>query len=111
MKRIGGNVTASFLSLAVRRNAIGEMECSYSKIAEHRGFLDYASGGAAYRDYDAKTSETTHIFLCDAFDIDRSRVSRIMIGERSFDVVSFDEPMELGYHFEIELKETRQDGG
>lgn len=111
MKRIGGNVRASFLALSVKRNAIGEMERSYTKVAEHIGFLDYASGGSSYRTYETKTSETTHVFICDAFDIDRTKVSRLEIGERYFDVLSFDEPMGLGYHFEIELKETRQDGG
>ena len=111
MKRIGGNVTASFLSLSVKRNSIGEMERSYMEMAEHIGFLDYASGGSSYRAYDTKTSETTHVFVCDAFSIEREKVSRLEIDGRSFDVVAFDEPMGLGYHFEIELKETRQNGG
>ena len=111
MKRIGGNVTASFLALSVKRNSIGEIERNYTGMAEHIGFLDYSAGGSSYRTYDAKTSETTHIFICDAFAIDHTKVSRLEIDGRSFDVVTFDEPMGLGYHFEIELKETRQDGG
>ena len=111
MKSIGGNVMASFLRLKVTRNRIGEMERSYEKIAEHIGFLDYSSGSSSYRTFSTKTEESTHVFLCDRFDVDRSQVTRLMIGETYYDVLSFDEPMGLGYHFEIYLKETVQNGG
>ena len=110
MKRIGGNVTADFQGLKIRRNSIGEMTSEYESLGEHKGFLDYASGSSAYKNYNVKTEETSHVFICDAFDINLRDVSRLIIDGRTFDVLYSDNPMELGYHFEIFLKELVQDG-
>lgn len=110
MRRIGGNIVADFQTLAVVRNELGEEVKGWETIATKRGFLDLSNSNANHQYANAKTIESTHVFICDRFDIDTSSVSRLVIGGRTFDVTYFDEPMALGYHFEIFLKETEQHG-
>ena len=110
MKKIGGNVIAEFQAMTVSKNEIGEDVESLNTVAKHKGFLDLSSGNSSYEKYKTKMDEATHVFICDAFDIDRSKVTRLLIKESAYDVVYFDEPMELGYHFEIFLKRIEQYG-
>ena len=112
MKKIGGNVIAEFQAMTVFKNEIGEDVESLNTVAKHRGFLDLSSGNSSYEKYKTKMEEATHIFICDTFDIDRSKVTRLSIKESAYDVVYFDEPMEFGfgYHFEIFLKRVEQYG-
>lgn len=110
MKKIGGNVVAEFQKLVVSRNKIGEEVKAWQTVATHKGFLDLSSGTSSYLGQNAKTVDSTHVFICDVFDIDVKSVSRMVIGKRTFDVTYFDEPMELGYHYEVFLKETEQYG-
>lgn len=110
MKRVGGNITAEFQMLSVSRNEIGENVKGWKTIASHKGWLDMMSGSSSYRSFNAKTEESTHVFICDRFSIDKASIVRLVIDGRNYDVTYFDEPMGLGYHFEIFLKETEQNG-
>lgn len=110
MKKIGGNTIAHFKGLSTEKNELGEMINEYGTIATHIGFLDYASGTSNYSSFNSKTEESTHIFICDYFDLNLRDVSRIVVGERSFDVLFSDNPMGLNYQFEFYLKEIVQDG-
>ena len=110
MKRIRGNVTADFQGLVIARNEIGEEVKGWQTIASHKGFLDLSSGTSGYLGQNAKTVEATHVFLCNVFAIDKTAVSRLVVAGRSYDVLYFDEPMGMGEHFEIYLKEKAQNG-
>lgn len=103
-------MTAVFQKVVTSKNSIGEMERSFATVATRKGFLDLSSGSSSYTSYSAKTEESTHVFICDWFDIDRNSVTRLLIGERVFDVLYLDEPMGKGYHFEVYLKEVIQHG-
>ena len=116
MKSIGGNVTASFMALEVTTNSIGEDAQDWYQIATHKGFLDYAKGeesypsAKVYKSYKHKSVASTHIFICDVFDIEKSLIERLVIDSVPYDVLYFDEPMGLGdgYHFEIYLRRLDQ---
>lgn len=116
MKKIGGNVTARFMALEVTKNTIGEDTQDWYQIAEHNGFLDYAKGeesypsAKVYNSYKHKSVATTHIFITDRFEIDKSLIERLVIDDTPYDVLYFDEPMGLGdgYHFEIYLRRLDQ---
>ena len=116
MKSIGGNVTASFMAIETTVNSIGEQEQDYYQVAEKEGFLDYAKGeesypsAKVYKSYKHKSVATTYIFICDAFDIDKSLIERLVIDSVPYDVLYFDEPMALGegYHYEIFLRRLDQ---
>lgn len=110
MRKIGGNIVAEFQAMENIRNEIGEDVCSYVTVAEHKGFLDLMSGNSTYNSYKTKMEEATHVFICDRFDIERNKITKLKIDESAYDVVYFDEPMELGYHFEIFLKRIEQYG-
>ncbi len=110
MKKIGGNIQAEFQGFVITKNEIGEDIKKWQTIAKHKGWLDLSNGNSRYGDFNAKTEEATHVFVCDAFEIDKTKVGRLLIKGRFFDVSYFDEPMELSYHFEIYLKEIIQNG-
>ena len=108
MKKVGGNINAEFQSFSTIRNEIGEEIQQWATVAQHKGWLDLSSGNSSYKSFNAKTEEATHVFVCDRFDIDKVSIGRLVIKGKTFDVTYFDEPMELGYHFEIFLKELNQ---
>lgn len=110
MKKIKGNVMADFQGLVIARNEIGEEVKGWKTISSHKGFLDLSSGSSSYLGQNAKTVEATHVFICDAFQIDRAAVSRLVIKGRDYDVLYFDEPMGMDEHFEVYLKEKAQNG-
>lgn len=63
---IGGNTTATVqLNKADGRNAVGERVTQWLNAAQLRGWLDFSSGEAKYKNYSTKTEESSHIFICD----------------------------------------------
>ena len=108
MKKIKGNVMADFQCVLTVTNSIGEEVESWETVTSKRGWLDLSSGSSNYVSQNARTVEATHVFLCDRFDIDMASVKRLVVKGRSYDVTYFDEPMGMGEHFEIYLKETSQ---
>lgn len=108
MKKVKGNVMADFQGLVIERNEIGEEVKGWKTISSHKGFLDLSSGSSNYLGQNAKTVEATHVFICDAFQIDKTAVSRLVVGGKSYDVLYFDEPMGMMEHFEVYLKEKAQ---
>ena len=68
------------------------------------GWLDLISGDSQYT-YGAKLGQATHIFICDYTDIDRNTEDkRLVIGDKIYDVLWIDNPMELNQHLEIYLR-------
>ena len=71
------------------------------------GFLDYSGGDSKRQSYDTKLQESTHVFICDYEVLDsriKSANSRIVINNKIYDVLVYDNPMELNHHWEIFLK-------
>lgn len=108
MKLIGGNVVANLQQkTATTKNAIGEIVPSWQTVQTLKGFLDYQSGDSRRATYDAKIQESTHIFICDYVPISVSAEnSRMVINQKTYDVLLIDNPMELNEHLEIYLKFT-----
>ncbi len=108
MKKIKGNVIAQFQIYGIVKNDIGEEVKQWVTIASKKGFLDLSNGNSSYGKYNAKTVEATHIFICDPFDVDMKSVNRLLIGSDIYDVTYFDNPMGMGFHYEVYLKEISQ---
>jgi hypothetical protein len=115
MKRIGGNVIAKLEYRSVIKNEIGEDVDVWQHGMDMRGFLDLMSGDSKYTTYNAKTQESTHIFITDFLQLGVERVaeiSRMVIDGNNYDVMLIDNPMGMGKgsHFEIYLKYTGGQG-
>lgn len=102
---IGGNTEAVLQQkTAAGVNSIGERIQEWADVTTLRGFLDLSGGEAKYT-YDAKLQESTHVFLCDYAEIDRTADDkRFLVNGLMYDVLLIDDPMELHQHLEIYLK-------
>lgn len=102
---IGGNIEAVLQQKnGVTYNSIGEAIHEWSDVQVLKGWLDLQSGEARYT-YNAKLQESTHMFICDYVDVDRTAEDkRLMVNGVVYDVILIDDPMELHQHLEIYLK-------
>lgn len=106
---IGGNITAEIQQHKSERNEIGENVKIWGTVQTVRGFLDLSGGDSKYTLYDAKTQESTHVFICDYIPLAEgvtAENSRMLINGKSYDIMLIDNPMELCEHLEIYLKFT-----
>ena len=105
---IGGNVDAIIQIETSSKNAFGEVEKTYEDLTTVRGFLDYASGDGSYKsNFKGELEETTHIFICDYDNVASKATptqSRMVVDDKTYDVLSIDNPMGLNEHLEIMLK-------
>lgn len=104
---IGGNIDADVMVKTTMKNEIGENVPTWGRAITLHGFLDYQSGDSKYSTYSAKIQESTHVFICDYVKLPecvKSENSRLVIGDKNFDVMLIDDPMELHRHLEIYLK-------
>lgn len=104
---IGGNIEAIIqVKESSEKNAIGERIWGWRNAVEIKGFLDLMSGNASYTSYNAKISESTHLFICDYQDLSTVDVenSRMVISNQVYDITWIDDPMGLHKHLEIFLK-------
>ena len=104
---IGGNATAILQTMETKSNAIGEMETTWRKSRELKGYLDLMSGDSRYQTYDAKIQESTHVFVCDYVPLGAeigARNARLVVDGRRYDVMLIDDPMGLHRQLEIYLK-------
>lgn len=105
MENIGGNVTALLKQRTSTKSAIGTGAITYETIDTLDGFLDLSSGNARYTTYNAKITESTHVFICDYKELAvNEETARMTINGRDYDVTYIDNPMGLNYHLEIFLK-------
>ena len=105
---IGGNVEAIIQVETSSKNAFGEVEKTYENLTTIKGFLDYASGDGSYKsNFKGELEETTHIFICD-YDSATANAKptqcKMIINDKTYDVLSIDNPMGLNEHLEIMLK-------
>lgn len=106
---VEGNTVAELQIKSTTKNEIGENIKSWETIHPIKGWLDLSSGDSKYTTYNAKIQESTHIFLCDYFEMDEKvkvENSRMVINDKRYDVMLIDDPMELHQHYEIYLKFT-----
>lgn len=106
---IGGNIKATIQTYTTERNAIGEMIKTWKDRKTLTGWLDLAGGSSNYVTYAAKVQESSHVFLCDYAELPsdiKAENSRMVIGNKTYDIMLIDNPMELCQQFEIFLKYT-----
>lgn len=107
---IGGNTSIQIQTRTTSKNSIGEHIDAWETVQIVHGFIDMASGDSNYQNYDAKIIESTHIFICDYVELDKSisaENSRVIDDAgKVYDVTYIDDPMNLHKHLEIFLKFT-----
>lgn len=103
---IGGNITATLQMKTVTKNSFGEKVSNWNDVKTVKGYLDYTGGDGSYNNtYKGELVQTTHIFMCDYFKINLSpAMCRFIIDEKVYDILMFDDVMELHKHLEIYLK-------
>lgn len=105
MKKVGSNLQAQLQTKTIEKNTIGEGTQKWTTVQTLKGWLDYMAGSADYINYNAKTEETTHVFICDYTPITYTEEqARLLINGKPYDIEKIDDPMELHYHLEIYLK-------
>lgn len=104
MRSIPKRQAATLQIRTVTANTIGEHVEAWQDVQTLRGILDMSSGSANYTSFNAKTMESTHIFLCDYTPIEYSATeSRLIINGGVYDIAMLDDPCGLHDHWEIYL--------
>ena len=109
MGKIGGNTTALIQTKDnAAKNAIGESLPAWKDTKELHGWLDYQAGDSKHTNFNAKIQESTHVFVADYFDYRgmnlRPENSRMNIFGELYEILLYDDPMELHQQVEIYLK-------
>lgn len=113
--KIGGNIAATIQLKTVIQNELGEDVKSWSAaVPSLVGWLDLSSGDSPSINYNAKIQESTHVFVCDYFPLIYSNNgktteltpenSRMLVNGKIYDVMLYDNPMQLNQQLEIYLK-------
>ena len=105
---IGGNITAELQQKTSKKNSIGENVPEWNTVQRITGFLDLQAGDSKYTNFSAKIQESTHVFVADYVDLSGydEESCRMIVGGKVYDVMLFDDPMDLHKHIEIYLKYT-----
>lgn len=111
---IGGNITATIQMKTTTKNEFGERVTSWKDIKTVKGWLDLSNGTSDYLNYNAKTQDSTHIFICDVFKVMDPEIgqaidvtkdnARMLVNGNPYAILLIDNPMELNQQFEIYLK-------
>lgn len=118
MGKIGGNINAVIQMKKTNENKIGEPEKKYVDVlSPFTGWLDMSGGDSKHVSYNAKIQESTHIFICDYFELKHKvegepdikitpENSRMVVDGDIYEVMLYDDPMGMHEHLEIYLKYT-----
>lgn len=137
--KIGGNTVGVIQVKKTQKNKYGERVPTWMDAFKVKGWLDLSNGTSDYLNYNAKTQDSTHIFLCDyrnfaAFgkqwhwnpfsfrdgvilDTDGNEIpvteenTRMVINGKTYAVQLIDDPMGMHQHYEIYLKYMDMEGG
>ena len=105
MKRIGGNTNLILKIKSQTENEIGEKVTTWGDYKTINGYLDFMSETTGRTNYNSKIVESTHVFICDYVDIDKSVVElKAYHNNKEYEITYIDDPMGLHYHLEIFLK-------
>ena len=67
--------------------------------------MDFMSETTGRTNYNSKIVESTHVFVCDYVDIDKSEIELTAYhNNKQYEITYIDDPMGLHYHLEIFLK-------
>lgn len=109
--RIGGNIKAIIQVAEISQTAMGEdVSIWVDAFPPFYGWLDLSTGDSQSNKYNAKIQESTHIFICDFFEMKYEGIeitpenSRMLIGGKSYEVKIYDNPMNMNKQLEIYLK-------
>lgn len=109
MLPINGNTQVSLEKKTLgEKNSIGEREETWTSERSLDGFLDYMSGNSNRFDYNAKLSDTTHVFVCDYVNLGKKVAENYRLTHDGdvYEILHVDNPMGLDYHLEFYLKYT-----
>jgi epoxyqueuosine reductase QueG len=105
MKKIGGNTDLILKVKSQTENEIGEKVTEWINYKTIHGFMDFMSETTGRTNYNSKIVESTHVFVCDYVDIDKSENElKAYHNNKQYEITYIDDPMELHYHLEIFLK-------
>ena len=105
MKKIGGNTNLILKIKSQVENEIGEKETIWVDYKTIHGFIDFMSETTGKTNYNSKIVESTHVFVCDYVDIDKSEVElKAYHDNKEYEITYIDDPMNLHYQLEIFLK-------
>ncbi len=105
MKKIGGNTNLILKVKSQIKNDIGEKEPTWVDYKTIHGFMDFMSETTDRIKFNSKIVESTHVFVCDYVDIDKSELElKAFHNNKEYDITFIDDPMGLHYHLEIFLK-------
>lgn len=106
---IGGNIEGLLQAKkGFVKNAIGEKEPNWETTKNLFGFLDLMGQTTNRNNFKTKLEESTHIFICDYFTLDKelkkAENKRLIVDDEVYEVLLIDDPMNLHNHIEIYLK-------
>ena len=128
MVNIGGNITAVLqIKTDSVLNDVGERIQTWVDGLTIKGWLDFLSGEASFKNYNAKIQESTHVFVADynapvavegmvwnptsctlqtqegdTYEVD-SEDARLVIGGKVYDLTMMDNPMQMNLQWEFYL--------
>lgn len=105
MKNIGGNTDLILKTRKQAKNEIGEEVTTWENYKTINGFIDFMSESTGRGSFNSKIVESTHVFVCDYVDIDKSVIDLMAYhNNKEYEITYIDDPMGLHYHLEIFLK-------
>ena len=105
MKKIGGNTDLVLKIKSQIENEIGEKVTSWEDYKTIHGFMDFMSESTGNTNFNSKIVESTHLFICDYVDIDKSVAEmKAYHNNKEYEITYIDDPIGLHYHLEIFLK-------
>ena len=105
MKKIGGNTDLILKIKSQTKNEIGEKVTAWVDYKTIHGFIDFMSETTGRNNYNSKIVESTHVFVCDYVDIDKSEIElKAYHNNKEYEITYIDDPMGLHYQLEIFLK-------
>lgn len=114
--KIGGNIEAIIQISTTTQNDIGEDVDNWKTATEpFLGWLDLSTGDSPSVNFNAKIQESTHVFVCDYFPLIYKQGggenveftpenSRMIVGGKTYEVMLYDNPMQMNQQLEIYLK-------
>lgn len=108
---IGGNTAAELLLVENQVNEIGEAVEQEVPVMTLHGWLDLSGSDSRYTAYNAKTEQSTHIFVADWVQLPEDfspENCHLLCGGKRYDVLQIDNPMGMadGSQLEIYLRYT-----
>lgn len=109
MANIGGNIYGVIQTCTSEKNALREVENTWSDAFRWPGWLGLQSGDSKYSNHNAKLEESTHVFLCDyhpGIYALADKNTRMIFKGMIYDVLLIDNPDEMNEQLEIYLRKV-----